>query len=514
MPAPTPVAMIGLDAADLVLVRRWIGEGRLPNLQRLAARGHFAELASPAAAYAGGVWPSFYTGRSVAAHGVYHNKLWRADAMRIEVPTDAWLGARPFHEHASAQGLRVCVVDLPMVLGPPRPLNGIYVGGWGTHDLIARGARPEALWAELERRHGPPLMPPEHFGRQDKAALLALRDQLLRSTEQMQAIAIDLLSRERWDLACIVLGAAHRGGHYLWDLSQLDPAALTPGQRDELEAALPRLYEALDHAVGEICRHLPANTLVMLFAVHGMGPNPGWSDLLPDLLAAVRSTQGAAPARTGLLYALKRRLPFHWVRPLLTRLPPWARDRLVASWSRRMFDWSSTTDFPLPMDHAGYWRINLAGRERQGIVPPGAAYDERCAELAELILSLHDADTGEPLAAAVTRPWQEAPAAEQRDLLPDLLVGWAGPCATRVRRVGSTLLQGWSWPVPPRLPSGRSGNHLGHGWLIAAGPDVVPGAASTGHDILDLVPTAAARLGLAPDPAWEGRPLPLGGSPP
>ncbi len=505
------VMMLGLDAADLGLVRRWMAEGRLPALAGLAARGRFGALASPADRYAGGVWPSFWSAHPVPEHGIYHNKLWRAAAMRLEVPTDEWLKARPFWETAAAAGLRVCALDVPMVLGQPRPVNGLYLGGWGTHDLIARGSWPTALWAEIEARHGKPLMPTEHFGQQDAAALLTLRKELLAATGQMRRIALELLARERWDLACLVFGATHRAGHYLWDLSQIDAAALGPGERAQLEGALAEIYAAVDGAVGEICAGLDEDTLVLAFAVHGMGPNPGWADLLANMLADAERARGAVAPRRGLLFALKSLIPFHWVRPLLRRLPPAATDRLVALWSARMLDWATTRQFPLPMDHAGYLRINLQGRERDGIVPKGAAYDALLGELAGLVCSLRDAASGRSLAATVDRPWQEHPDVAERDLLPDLLVTWAGPRAGEVREVVSDLVPGWRFRVPARLPSGRAGNHLGHGWYIAAGPGVAPDTAAGNGDIVDLVPTAAAALGLAPDPAWRGRPLDLDG---
>ena len=340
------------------------------------------------------------------------------------------------------------------------------------------------------------MMPPEHFGRQDAAALLTLRERLLAATGQMRRIALELLARERWDLACLVFGTTHRAGHYLWDLSQIDAAALGLGERAQLEGALAEIYAAVDGAVGEICAGLDEDTLVLAFAVHGMGPNPGWADLLADMLADAGGARGAVAPRRGLLFALKSLIPFHWVRPLLRRLPPAATDRLVALWSARMLDWAATRQFPLPMDHAGYLRINLQGRERDGIVPQGAAYEALLGELAGLVRSLRDAASGRPLAAAVDRSWQELPDAAERDLLPDLLVTWAGPRAGEVREVVSDLVPGWRFPVPAHLPSGRAGNHLGHGWYIAAGPGVVPGTAAGNGDIVDLVPTAAAALGL------------------
>ena len=142
MSARTPVLMLGLDAAELSLIERFIAEGRLPALARLRQGGCFGRLHSPALSFAGGVWPSFYTGQDVPWHGIFHNKLWRPSAMRCEVPTDSWITSRPFWEPLGEQGHRVCIIDVPMILGRPRPVNGLYLGGWGTHDLISSGSWP------------------------------------------------------------------------------------------------------------------------------------------------------------------------------------------------------------------------------------------------------------------------------------------------------------------------------------------------------------------------------------
>jgi predicted AlkP superfamily phosphohydrolase/phosphomutase len=511
MSRPAPVVMLGLDAAELTLIERWIGEGRLPGLESLARRGRFGTLESPAASYAGGVWPSFYAGVDVSVHGLFHNKQWRPDAMRVEVPTDRWLGNRPFWEIAGEQGRRVCVIDVPMVLGRPKPLNGIHLSGWGTHDLIASGSWPRNLWRELARRHGRPTMPPERYGRQDAAGLLRLRDALLRSTEQALAIASDLLSREAWDLACVVFGATHRAGHYLWDLSQLDADASHPG----LESALAEIYQCVDHAVARLIERVDPEARICVFAVHGMGPNPGWSDVFPRMLERIHATQTGRAAKRGALYAIKQRLPFEWARPVVTRLPSQAAAALIPLWSARMFDWSTTRFFPVPMDHAGYVRISLRGRERDGIVEGAAAYAEVCDLLVGAIGALHDADTGRSIAATPARAWLDCTdAAPRRDNLPDLVVQWAGPRCCDVRRVACDVLPGFEFPVPPHLPSGRSGNHTNRAWFIAAGTGIAASRRPIHRDIRDLAPTVLSWLEVEPDARWQGRTLPLGADEP
>jgi predicted AlkP superfamily phosphohydrolase/phosphomutase len=501
--------MLGLDAAELTLIRRFIGEGKMPALAELQRHGCFGALESPAEVYAGAVWPSFYTGRDVPWHGVFHNKLWRPEAMRCEVPDDHWIAARPFWEELGARGYRVCIVDVPMILGEPRVINGLYLGGWGTHDLISKGSQPRSLWQELRRRYGAPLMPVEHFGPQDGPGLARLTEALRNSTEQMQHIACDLLERERWDFACVVLGATHRAGHYLWDLSQLGASVLAPELRERLDAALGDIYTAVDRALAAVLARVAADTLVIVFAVHGMGPNPGWSDLVPDILDAAIASEGRA-SRNGLLYALRRRLPFAWVRPVLERLPMVVTDMLVPLWSSGMHDWKTTRQFPVPMDHAAYIRVNLRGRERDGIVTAGEDYDAVCAEVERLLCGLRDRATLRPIASHVVRAYARAPAAAtHRELIPDLVVPWDGPRATETRELSCDGLPTFRFAVPPRLPSGRSGNHTGHGWFIAAGPGVEAGRRIDGYDILDLAPTIMDWLGATPMPELQGQPIPL-----
>ena len=504
MRARQPVLMVGIDASNEALIDDLVAQGRLPALSALLDAGARGSLESCAELYAGGVWPSFYTGRDVPWHGIYHNKLWRAGAMRCEVPTDAWLGARPFWESWQGRGLRACIVDVPMILGRPRPLDGVYLGGWGTHDLIAAGSWPASLWGELARRHGAPLMPREQFGRQTAASLMRLRDALLRGVAQTATVMCDLLNRERWDFSCVVFGGVHRIGHYLTDLTQVDED-MPAGQRDILERALVEMYEATDNAIARVLECASPDTRVIVFAVHGMGPNPGWADLVPDIVRAMESASSGRVARTGLLYAIRRRVPMHLARPILDRLPTVLTDSLVSLWSARMFDWKRTQYFPMPMDHAAYLRVNLRRRERDGIVDE-SDYLRVCGAVEALFSGLRDADSGASIASPAVRAWLGAPPdATHRDLLPDLVIPWSGPRAGSFPELTSDALPTLRYRVPARLPSGRSGNHEGRGWFVATGPGIARDRRVEGHGIVDLAPTVSTWLGVEPGPSLRGR---------
>lgn len=492
------VMAIGLDAAEWQLIRDWTQDGSLPALAALMRRGRAGELESDACRFAGGVWPSFYTADTVARHGIYHNKLWRHEHMRAEVAHESWLPARPFWESLAAAGRSVCVIDVPMTLGAPRPVDGYQIYGWGTHDLITRGSWPPDLWGRLEGRFGPPLTPVESFGPQSRRALSSLGDILERATVQLTELSLELLGERPWDLFLMVLGAAHRSGHYLWPR----PGAALPESLTDLKF----IYQACDRAVGRLVERWGDRGPVLVFAVHGMGPNPGWADVGDRLVGFLQQGLSGRQAPKGWLYRVRQRLPWPVIRQVTRRLPAWARDRLVALWSAGMFDWSRTRFFPLPMDHAGYLRVNLQGREPQGVVLPGEAYRRLCADLRAVLLSLRTPD-GVPVARAVHLQADLAqPGDPCGERLPDLVVEWGDRPASACPVV---LAEGFGRLELPGGPpaSGRTGNHSGRGWFIAAGDGIDAGAPVAGAGIRDLAPTLMAWLGVSMDAACAGRPI-------
>jgi predicted AlkP superfamily phosphohydrolase/phosphomutase len=506
-----PVVMLGIDAAEHLLIDSLIARGRMPTLAGLRQRGSYGLLRSPAHLYSGAVWPTFYSGRRVPWHGVYHNKLWQPDRMCCVVPDERTYRARPFWESLEDTRFRTCVVDVPLVLGKTRRSNGVYLNGWATHDLAQTDSSPSSLRRDLRREFGPPAMPPENFGPQDTRSLKRLLGDLLRATEQLQRVSLSLLRREAWDFTCIIFGAAHRAGHYLWDLNQArDAGAAEMNQRALLTAAVERIYEAIDCALGELLAQVGADARVIVFSLHGMGPNGGWSEIVPEILDAWQASLSERPARRGTLYALRNTL-VGAARPILKWIPPKLTAQFVPLWSSQMFDWQRTRVFPLPMDQTAFIRVNMRERERDGVVSPGSDYQALCAELQEFFHSLCDVATERPIVSSIVRAYEEAPpAAPYRDGQPDLIVRWEGLRTSEVPALKSSRVPAFKCPVPRWLPSGRSGNHLPTGWFIAAGRGIAAGETLPMRDILDLAPTARSLLGLEPDTSLHGAALPLG----
>jgi predicted AlkP superfamily phosphohydrolase/phosphomutase len=74
--APRPArvrraVLIGLDGLDPVLARRFMADGKLPHMARLASMGGFQNLATTFPAMSPVAWSSFATGVHPAKHGIY-----------------------------------------------------------------------------------------------------------------------------------------------------------------------------------------------------------------------------------------------------------------------------------------------------------------------------------------------------------------------------------------------------------------------------------------------------------
>lgn len=507
---PTRVLMIGIDAAEPRLVESWMDDGTLPGLARLRDRGAYGRLESSARWFAGSVWPTFFTGMTPADHGVFHHLQWRGDRMGHLRPDPEWVPATPFWRPLSAAGPRVVALDVPMVY-PPEPFNGVEISGWATHDRLAPPqSSPPALMQWLEEQFGPPHMTKEGSSHRKPQALVRLRDELIEATRLLGNAGVALMQREPWDLFLCGFGATHRGGHLLWGLP--DSHGGVPAQyRDTLRGALRDVYAECDSAVGRLVDAAGEGTTVLVFSLHGMGPNTSRAEtVLPKMLARVLA--GERPEKVkeqaSALEALRRRIPVEWRSSIRRRLPTSWQDRLAAFWRTGGIDWAVTRAMCQVADAQGYIRVNLKGREAAGIVDPGEEYDALCTEIQDGLATFSDADTGESLVKEVARVDRVFAEGDRRHHLPDLLVRWSDTPASTHRRIVSPRFGEFDWPTPGGTPDGRSGNHRDEGILVAAGEGIRERSAIDSGSILDLAPTVFDLFGVPRPEAMRGRPLP------
>lgn len=503
------VLMVGIDSAELSLIERWIDEERLPNLAALRRRGAFGRMTSTAELNAS-PWPSFYTGMNPGDHGYHNFLMWRAETMRYARPDGTWLPVTPFWRDLSAQGPRVIALDVPDTF-PGEPFNGIELGNWASHYRMSPPyTLPRERMKQINRRFGHAPMPLERAGLMNADELLAVRDSLIEITETQTRLGEELIATEPWDLFLMVYGTSHRAGHHLWsDTSAAGP--VPPQKRAEFDRMLFDVYAACDKGLGRLLKHVDEQTHVIVFACHGMTDNRALTDLLPEMVRRVvedddgRAAESTPETKPSLSKRLRRCIPLSWRSAIKDRLPQDWQDWLTIFWRAGGEDWSQTPVFCTFGDLQGHIRVNLVGRERNGIVQPGEAYERWLDKVTEGLMTFVDEQTGEPIVKTIKRPDELYPDGEMNRFLPDLIVYWRQRVAAAFTGMTSPRYGRIPSPLDGKAPDGRSGHHDYDGWLLAAGPDIDAGSAFEHVHELDLAPTLHAMFDVPAPPHFRGK---------
>src|SRR6185369_10471095 len=128
-------------------------------------------------------------------------------------------------------------------------------------------------------------------------------------------------------------------------------------------------------------------------------------------------------------------IPTAWRAAAAKLLPEATAAAITARLQTFGIDWRRTQAFAVPGDHYGFVRLNLCGRERDGIVPPAEA-DALLDRIADGLATFRDPD-GAPSVAEVVRTRDALPAGSRRGLLPDLVVRWSERATARLDAVTS-----------------------------------------------------------------------------
>jgi hypothetical protein len=497
------VLAIGLDAFEISLVEPMIAEGRLPNIKRLRERSARFQLDHKRAKYTGLAWEHFSTGQSPEEQKRWSAVTFDRRTYSVDQPVT---GNRPFV--ADLPGKTV-VFDAPYFDLRHAP-NALGITSWGAHDPGTEAlSNPAILRDELLARFGDYPAPEWIYGFSwpSSAKTKAAGEALARATNVRSAAARWLLAERLpdWQLAIVVVSESHSAIEQFWH--GVDRSHLLHGI-----PSAPTFRDAT----------------VVMFAMHGMGENK--SDLTAMLLVPELLYRHAF----GRPYAKQRIWPGHLAdgTPLfeendewesaMQQVVPWpnAPGAILARLRRRLLGdqlaipgrdragnlgwmpasrysafWPSMRAFALPAYYDSWVRVNVEGREANGLVSP-ADYERTRREIVDLIAACRDPISGREVLETVVLP--DKPLAEVGSTEADIYLSFAA------RTIGfkhPTL--GTIGPLPYR----RTGGHTGDwGFLYVAGRAAQPGERGTA-DAFDVVPTVIALLGAPDRPDLSGTSL-------
>lgn len=486
------LAVISLDAVSRPLLDQMIHQGRLPHHAALLGGGT-TFMMKPTPIHAS-IYRSLYTGLSLSTHGMHYPFQWCASKQRVvPAPTLDWKDS--VFGRLGRAGRRMLVID-PPECGAFTPQSGFAMSGWQfvTRFVLPRWHSSPVLARELKRRFGPPRACHEVFGQPSVANLRATFDVLQGAPQRLVDGTIACLETGAVDFLWVTFVAAHIAGHQLWRESIDSPPAI----RGQEPALLTTIYAKIDEALGRLVAALPKETDIVIFSGNGMGPETSLADLLPAMLAGVLQgspRHGTVDVPTSPVWRLRGAVPTSVRARVAAALPEQVVRRVAARLEGTGLNWKTTRAFALPSDGPGFVRLNLKGRERDGIVEQGDA-ESLLQEIAAGLRTFVD-PSGEQVVDTVLRPSDLGPPGPEAHVLPDLIVVWT--------RVPHALLRFVSSPrfgdVQRRgVGSGRAGNHPGATWAaVLPGPQRSGPSPDREASAIDIVATVCDRLGVPHD---------------
>ena len=463
----TKLLLVGLDAADELVVDRCIADGLMPTLAALRKRGRRGTLSQRVRLGDDAVWSSFSTGLPPGVHGRWYHDRLAPDGRTLVPHTRRQMSTPPFWDALTEAGMRVAVVDVPK--SPVGTGTAVVVADWMPHgrDSAVLVCSPAAIDAGLDER----LAADADFDCEWDLTAPGCADEYVAALDTRAATrtdaVCDLLRSADWDLVVAVYAEAHCAGHTAWH----DEPALHAVYRD-LDRHLTRL---LDGAGGDAD--------VVVFSLLGMGPNHSGTHLLQDVLDALDPC--AIRARVERSASTARRV----LPASVTSLAQRGARQVERTTGRQVRGYLTPRVLPLDLPSSAI-RWPRPGIRRSTL-----------RALRTELLALEDADTGRRVVRDVVVPADADRGPAARDVV-DVLVEWdpsALITAVRSPRVGT---------IRRAPPSQRTGNHRGTGWFVAAGPTIVPSATPARGDVGDLAPTVMALLGARFDDL-PGTPIPL-----
>lgn len=494
------VLIIGLDGGTWSVLDRFVKLGAMPRLETLLHTGRRGTLLSTIPPVTPVAWSSFATGMNPGRHGVFGFLAPQREPGSYSPPPvrrDA-VRAPSLWRRLSDAGLSTTVLSVPLTY-PPEPVNGFMVTGMFTPESAADSTHPPSLRDELSSMGVMPKFQLDFSRRREagraeerlRQALAADASSYFADLEDMTkrlAGASLHLMKKPWDLFVAVFVGTDRLQHVLWD----DVAA--PDDTGILGRRIVDFYSLVDEAIGKLVDAAGPGAAVILMSDHGFGRCAGhycmgrW--LIDEGFASPRPRRTYGAFRTVLdKLGLKTVAARTMGKGLVERA---VRASFIP------LDWSRSVAYFQPGTYGV--RINLRGREREGIVEPGDEYEALRLEVRDRALRIEDpAGRGRVVSQAWLR--EEVYDGPHTEWAPDVLLE-PNPELGYHLVLGDPASECHVTAAPK-----TKGSHRREGIFLAAGPGVRPGDLASPAGIADVAPTVLWLLGQTIPEDMDGRAL-------
>jgi predicted AlkP superfamily phosphohydrolase/phosphomutase len=478
------VFLFGLDGATWKVLDRFMEQGLMPNLSRLAEEGSRGVLNSTIPYVTPVAWASVITGVNPARHGIFGFTTMenREGVIASSFANRCSIRAPTVFDIYRQLDRKVISINMPMTY-PPQPGDGTIISGMMTPSRESEYFKPRDLLPRL-RAMGIDYRIDIVVSRQLEGDLdrrmrrylsddgSMFFDDLRRVTEARHRTVAHLMTSEDWDLFQVNFISADRIQHYLWRHIWEDP----PDSR--LLRRIGEYFTYMDSIIGDLHSRLDGKAVFAMCSDHGFGDLKGNF----HLTAWLNRMGYYVPRRPGTspLLMLRRLIEALGLRKaarsLLRRSGGTAAKKMIYLGGSKV-DWRRTRAYVCGSNGI---RINLKGRDQYGTVEPEEEYPALMDEISERLMELRDS-RGELVMKTVHRTSELYPGAGEGspDLLPEFDDDHFYTAYTDVVDTPNVLDSGHSW---------RQGDHRREGIFLATGPGVAAGT-TLEAGLEDVLPT-------------------------
>ena len=461
MSEPSPrVLVLGLDSIPPeLLFDRFLGV--MPNMRELVQRGRRGVLRTIDPPITVPAWAVMFTGVDPGTLGIYGFRHRRPGSYwDMYTPTPQMISYPTIWDILSRQGRRVCVIGMPPGYPPPA-VNGVYVSDFLTPSNAQDFVRPTDLRNEILGVSGSYEFDVT-FRAEDRARV---GEELITMTRHRFAVARHLWKKEPWDFFALHEIGPDRLHHTFW--KYFDPSHPRYEENPAYRDLANRYYQALDEEIGQLLELVPGDVRILVVSDHGSQAMEGCFCINEWLVDEGYLALKQAPTPAGV--------------PL----------------EKLSVDWSHTRAWGAGGSYARIF-LNVAGREKEGIVPAGAV-PSLITELREKLSRVRRPD-GNSLQAQVFTPDQLY--CSVRGDAPDVIAYFGN---LRWRSAGTLGHKKWFLEENDTGPDDSV--HSFAGLYLLVEPGVHSGTEEREESILDVAPTLLRWYGLVPPAHMQGRPI-------
>lgn len=501
-----PLVVVGWDAACWDLLTPWVEARKLPHLKKLMERGCSGPMQSTALPLSPTAWSSILTGQNPGKHGVFDWFARRDGSYKVEYVHTGQIQAKPMWEYINQAGKRVGIFNVPM-LYPAVPVDGFMLSGLAAPDASSTNfAYPPDLIAELEHAVGPYWhTETEVYQRGREREYL---DNMLDLLAYQRRMFSYLIEEHPCDIYLFVFMQSDHAQHKFWRTLEPEHPDYDPATDAQFGDLILTVYQQMDQVLGELVEKIGPDANFILLSDHGGGPVHGimyinrWlqkigmlhlrSDWITRLKLWLAKTN-----LIGRTYRLAAKLGLGHVANLVSKS---ARNKVLNAFlSLDDIDWSRTKAYS--RGAFGQIYINLKGREPEGIVEPGEAYQAVVAELIAALKALKHPQTGETLITDIHRRSElyQGPYLDQAADVMFSIQNYLYQSSVKMGLDQDNFLGKSEYE--------DSGSHRPEGILVMAGPGIQTGETITGAQVTDVLPTLLALAGIPVPSDLDGKPL-------